>query len=54
VSGVVDTGALLLDLDLAFELSGNTIELGDHRLNLGDLAPLLVDLELFQTDKGFA
>jgi hypothetical protein len=54
VSRIVDASALLLDLDLAFELSGNTIELGDHRLDLGDLAPLLVNLKLLQTDKGFA
>jgi hypothetical protein len=54
VGGIVDAGTVLLDLDLALELSRNAIELGDHRLDLGDLAPFLVDLKLFQTDKGFA
>ena len=30
------------------------VELGDHGLDLGHLAPLLVDLKLLQTDEGFA
>src|SRR5262249_7966579 len=52
--GIVDTGTILLDLDLALELTGNAVELGDHRFDLGDLAPLFVDLELLQTDKSLA
>ena len=54
MSGIVDTRTVLLDLDLALEIAGNTVELGDHRLDLSDLAPLLVDLKFFKTDKGFA
>jgi hypothetical protein len=54
MSGVVDTRTVLLDLDLALEIAGDTVELGDHRLDLGDLATLLVDLEFLKTDKGFA
>ena len=42
------------NLDLAFELAGNAVKLSDHRLDLGDLSPFLVDLKLFQTDKCFA
>ena len=34
--------------------AGDAIELGDHRLDLGDLAPLLVDLKFLQADEGFA
>jgi hypothetical protein len=54
VSRIVDAGPVLLDLDLALELSGNAIKLGDHRLDLGDFAPFLVDLKLFQTNKRLA
>jgi hypothetical protein len=42
----MDAGAVLLDLDLALQLGGNPIELGDHRLDLRHLAALLVDLKL--------
>jgi hypothetical protein len=52
--GVVDARADLLDLDLALEIAGDAVELGDHRLDLGDLAPFLIDLEFLETDKGFA
>ena len=53
MAGIVDTGAVLLDLDLAVELAGDAVELGDHRLDLRDLAPLFVDLKLLQADEGF-
>jgi hypothetical protein len=54
MSGIVDARAVLLDLDFALELGRDTIELGDHRLDLGDLSPLLVDLKLLQTNESFA
>jgi hypothetical protein len=50
---IVNAGPILLDLDLALELSGDPIKLGDHRLDLGDLPPLLVDLKFLETDEGF-
>ena len=40
--------AILLDLDFALELTRDAIKLGDHRLDLGDLPPFLVDLKLLQ------
>ena len=52
--GIVDAGAVLLGLDLAVELAGDAVEFGDHGLDLGDLAPLLVDLKFLQADEGFA
>src|SRR5579864_6390788 len=51
VAGIVDAGAILLDLDLALEIGGHALELGDHGLDLGDLAPFLVDLKLLQANK---
>src|SRR5262249_669002 len=53
VSGIMDARAVLFDLDFALKLSGNPIKFGDHRLDLGDPAPLLVYLKLLQTDEGF-
>src|SRR5215475_13081536 len=50
---IVDAGAILLDLDLAVEVDGHALELGHHRLDLRDLAPLLVDLKLPQADERF-
>ncbi len=54
MGGIVDAGAVLLGLDLAIEIGRDAVEFGDHRLDLGDLAPLLVDLKLLQADEGFA
>ena len=48
---IVDSGAVLLDLDLALEIGGHALELGDHGLDLRDLAPLLVDLKLLQANE---
>jgi hypothetical protein len=45
---------VLLGLDLALKLAGLPLELGDHALDLRDLAPLLVDLKLFQADERLA
>jgi hypothetical protein len=53
MSRVVDSRTVLLDLDLALKIAGNAVELGDHRLDLGDLPPLLVDLKFLETDEGF-
>src|SRR5665811_1813361 len=53
MGGIVDSGAVLLELDLAVEFGRDTVEFGDHRLDLGNLAPLLVDLKFFQADKDF-
>jgi hypothetical protein len=50
----VDAGAILLGLDFALEVAGDTIELGDHAFDLRDPAALFVDLKLFQADKRFA
>ena len=49
----MDAGAVLLDLDLTLQFGGNPIELGDHRLDLRNLAALLVNLKLLQTDEDF-
>jgi hypothetical protein len=54
MGGVMDACPVLLDLDLPLEIARNAIEFGNHGLDLGDLAPLFVDLEFLKTDKGFA
>ena len=51
MAGIVDAGAVLLDLDLALEIGGHALELGDHVFDLRDLAPLLVDLKLLQANE---
>ena len=48
MAGIVDAGAVLLVLDLAVELGRDAVEFRDHRLDLGHLAPLLVDLKLLR------
>jgi hypothetical protein len=53
VSGVVDARTRLLGRDLAVEISGHSLEIGDHRFDLGDLTPLLIDMEALQSDQGF-
>ena len=47
---VGDAGALLLDGDLPVEVRRHLVEVADHRLDLGDLAALLFDLEALQAD----
>ena len=48
---VGDAGALLLDGDLPVEVGRHMVEFADHRLDIGDLASLLVDLEALQADQ---
>ena len=45
---IVYARVILFDPDFALELAGNTIEFGDHRFDLRDLAPLLVELKLLK------
>jgi hypothetical protein len=54
MAGVVNPGAILLGLDLALEIAADALELGDHALDLRDLAPLLVDLKLLQANERLA
>jgi hypothetical protein len=42
--------AILFDPDFALEFAGNTIEFGNHRLDLRDLAPLFVELKLLESN----
>ena len=46
--GVGDACALLLDGDLPVEVLRHLVEVADHRLDLGDLALLLLNLEALQ------
>src|SRR5262249_18349531 len=52
--GIVDPGAVLLALDVAFELAADALELGDHRLDLEHPAAPLVALELLQANECLA
>jgi hypothetical protein len=47
---VGDAGTLLLDRDLPVEIPRHLVKIADHRLDLGDLAALLFDLEALQAD----
>ena len=48
---VGDAGALLLDGDLPVEVRGHMVKFADHRLDIGDLAALLLDFEALQADQ---
>ena len=54
MAGIVDPGSVLLGLDLALEIAGDALELGDHAFDLRDLAPLLIDLKFLQANKRLA
>jgi hypothetical protein len=54
MGGIVDPGPVLLGFDLALEIAGDALEFGDHSSDLRDLAPLLLDLKLFQAHELFA
>src|SRR5262245_4538861 len=48
---IVNTGAILFGLDLAFEIAADALELADHGLDLGDPTPPLVNLKFFQANE---
>src|SRR5262249_32942574 len=48
---VMYAGPLLLDHNLALKISCDAPEVCDHRLDLGNLATLLVKLKFFQADE---
>jgi hypothetical protein len=52
--GIVNAGAILLRLDLAIQIDGHALELGDHALDLRDFPTPLVDLEFLEADERFA
>jgi hypothetical protein len=54
MGGIVDPGAVLLDLDLSFQIGGHALEFGDHALDLHDLPALFVDLKLLQANERIA
>jgi hypothetical protein len=54
VPRIIDPGAILLNLDFPVQITGHPLKLGNHAFDLSDLAPLLVDLELSQTNQCFA
>ncbi len=50
---VGDAGLLLLGGDLKFQLDGHALELGDHHVELQQLAPFLIHLKLLQPNEVF-
>jgi hypothetical protein len=54
MAGIVNAGAILLGLDLALEIGGDALELGNHAFDLRDLAAFLIDLKLPQPNERFA
>ena len=54
MAGVVDAAALLLGKDLIVQFARHALELGNHRLDLTDLATLLLDLKALQAKGSFA
>jgi hypothetical protein len=48
----VDARALLFKTNFEPKLARLAVELGDHGFDLDNLAPLLVDLKLFEPNKG--
>ena len=54
MTGIVNPGAILLDLDVALEIAADALELADHALDLGDPAASLLDLKLLQANECFA
>ena len=51
MSGIIDPGALLLDLHVGVEIVIFAHELGDHRLDIGDLPPFFFGPETVQPEK---
>jgi hypothetical protein len=54
MSRIVNSGAVLLEPDLAFKITGHALELGDHALDLRDFPAPLVDLKLLEANERFA
>src|SRR6516164_6832441 len=54
MTGIVNPGAILLDLDVALEIAADALELADHAFDLGDPAAPLLDLKLLQANECFA
>ena len=54
MGGIVDAGALLLDLHLGVEIIIFAHEIGDHRLDIGDLPPFFFSAEAVQPEKRFS
>lgn len=52
--GIVNPRAVLLDLDFPLKIAGHAFEFGGHALDLHELPPLFIHLELLQTDDGIA
>jgi hypothetical protein len=50
----MNPGALLLYLDLTFEIDRHAVELGNHALDLRNPAPLLVNLKFLQPNERLA
>jgi hypothetical protein len=50
----MNPGALLLHLDLTFEIDRHSVKLGNHALDLRNPAPLLVNLKFLQPDERLA
>ncbi|BBF91669.1 hypothetical protein BLTE_03540 [Blastochloris tepida] len=53
MAGIVDAGAFLFGQDLAVEIGGHPLEIGDHGLDLNHMPATFVDLEAFQADERF-
>src|SRR5439155_5730275 len=53
VPGIVNSRALLLDLDLAVEIARHALELGDHALDLRHLPAPFLDLKFLQAEQRF-
>src|ERR1700674_2452860 len=51
MSRVMDAGALLLGGDLAVEIAGHALELGNHGFDLRDLPPFLLDPKFLQANE---
>jgi hypothetical protein len=48
---IMNPDPILFGLDLALEIAGDALELGNHALDLRNLAPPLIDLKLFSFER---
>src|SRR4029077_18561835 len=51
---IVYASAVLLEANFALQLTRHPVELANHRFDLGDFAPLLVDLKRLEPNKSLA